>query len=107
MRVGASVQPVRPCGQRIDPGDLSRSRARLDPGNPGSGEFSPLWHVLIVRPNYTADPAHNAAVNAAYLSQLPLKSEAAVDAFIDAGYAVEVDTGHYFLCAVVNVHAAG
>ena len=77
------------------------------PGNPGSGEFSPLWHVLIVRPNYTADPAHNAAVNAAYLSQLPLKSEAAVDAFINAGYAVEVDTGHYFLCAVVNVHAAG
>ena len=76
------------------------------PGNPGGGEFSPLWHVLIVRPNYTADPAHNAAVNAAYLSQLPLKSEPAVDAFIDAGYAVEVDTGHYFLCAVVNAHAA-
>jgi hypothetical protein len=54
-----------------------------------------------------ADPAHNAAVNAAYLSQLPLKSEAAVDAFIDAGYAVEIDTGHYFLCSVVDVHAAG
>jgi hypothetical protein len=56
-----------------------------------------LSHVLIVRPNYAADPAHNAAVNAAYLSQLPLKSEAAVDAFIDAGFAVDVDTGHYFL----------
>ncbi len=77
------------------------------PSDPGGGEFSPLWHVLIVRPNYTADPAHNAAVNAAYLSQLPLKSEAAVDAFIDGGYAVEVDTGHYFLCSVVNAHAAG
>lgn len=76
------------------------------PGNPGGGEFSPLWHVIVVRPNYTADPAHNAAVNAAYLSQLPLKSEAAVDAFIDAGYAVEVDTGHYFLCSVVNAHAS-
>lgn len=36
--------------------------------------------------------------NAAYLTQLPLKSEAAVDAFIDAGFAVEVDTGHCFLC---------
>jgi hypothetical protein len=45
--------------------------------------------------------------NAAYLTQLPLKSEAAVDAFIDAGFAVEVDTGHYFLCSVVNAHAAG
>src|SRR6266540_5052830 len=52
------------------------------PSDPGGGEFSPLWHVLIVRPNYTADQAHNAAVNAAYLSQLPLKSEAAVDTFI-------------------------
>jgi hypothetical protein len=77
------------------------------PSNPGAGEFSPLWHVFAIRPNYTADPAHNAAVNAAYLSRLPLKSEAAVDAFIDAGYAVEVDTGHYFLCSVVNAHAAG
>lgn len=79
-----------------------RVRVRRD-----AGEFSPLWHVFAIRPNYTADPVHNAAVNAAYLSQLPLKSEAAVDAFIDAGYAVEVDTGHYFLCSVVNAHAAG
>jgi hypothetical protein len=55
---------------------------------------------------YTAaDPAHNGAVNEAYLSQLPLKSEAAVDAFVAAGFAVEVDTGHYFLCSVVNAHA--
>jgi hypothetical protein len=60
-----------------------------------------------VRPNYTGDPAHNAAVNAAYVSQLPLKSEAAVDAFIGAGYAAEVDSAHYFLCSVVNAHAAG
>ena len=75
------------------------------PADPGHGEFSPLWHVLIVRPNFTNDAAHNAAVNAAYLSQLPLKSEASVDAFIDAGYAVEVDTGHYFLCAVLNPNA--
>ena len=31
----------------------------------------------------------------------------AADALADAGYAVEVDTGHYFLCSVVNGHAAG
>jgi hypothetical protein len=36
---------------------------------------------------------------------LPLKSEAVVDAFVAAGFAVEVDTGHYFLCSVVNAHA--
>ncbi len=75
------------------------------PSDPGGGEFSPLWHVLAIRPNYTTDAAHNAAVNAAYLSQLPLKSEAAVDAFVDAGYAVEVDTGQYFICSIVNANA--
>ncbi len=104
------VPQCNPCdhaGNGIDPGDFHDHVLDSIPSDPGRGEFSPLWHVLSVRPNYTADPAHNAAVNAAYLSQLPLKSEAAVDAFIDAGYAVEVDTGHYFLCSVVNAQAAG
>ena len=104
------VPQCNPCdhaGNGIDPGDFHDHVLDSIPADPGGGEFSPLWHVLAVRPNYTADPAHNAAVNAAYLSQLPLKSEAAVEAFVDAGYAVEVDTGHYFLCSVVNVHAAG
>jgi hypothetical protein len=76
------------------------------PGDPGAGEFSPLWHIMVIRPNYTADPAHNAAVNAAYVSRLPLTSEQAVDEFVAAGYAVEVDTGHYFLCSVVDEHAS-
>ena len=104
------VPQCNPCdhaGNGIDPGDFHDHVLDSIPADPGGGEFSPLWHVLAVRPNYTADPAHNAAVNAAYLSQLPLKSDAAVDAFVDADYAVEVDTGHYFLCSVVNVHAAG
>src|SRR4051812_36509045 len=76
------------------------------PSDPGGGEFSPLWHVLAIRPNYTTDAAHNAAVNAAYLSELPLTSEAAVDAFVDAGYAVEIDTRQYFICSIVNTNAA-
>jgi len=74
------------------------------PSDPGGGEYSPLRHILAIRPNYTTDAAHNAAVNAAYLSQLPLKSEAAVDAFVAAGYAVEVDTGQYFIF-IVNANA--
>jgi hypothetical protein len=84
------VPQCNPCdhaGNGIDPGDFHDHVLDSIPADPGSGEFSPLWHVLAVRPNYTADPAHNAAVNEAYLSQLPLKSEAAVDAFVDAGYA--------------------
>jgi hypothetical protein len=35
-----------------------------------------------------------------------MTSEAAVDAAIAAGVAVEVDTGSYFVCSIVNPHAA-
>ena len=103
------VPQCNPCdhaGNGITPDDFHDHVLDSIPSSPGHGEFSPLWHVIAVAPNYTNDPAHNAAVNAAYLSQLPLKSEAAVDAFIDAGYAVEIDTGFYFLCAVVNANAS-
>jgi hypothetical protein len=103
------VPQCNPCdhaGNGITPDDFHDHVLDSIPSNPGGGEFSPLWHVFAVVPNYTSDAAHNAAVNAAYLSQLPLKSETAVDAFIDAGYAVEVDTHFYFLCSVVNAHAS-
>ena len=39
-------------------------------------------------------------------AHLPIKSEADVDRLVDSGLAVEVDTRFYFLCAVVNGHAA-
>jgi hypothetical protein len=103
------VPQCNPCdhnGNGVDPGDYHDHVLDSIPSNPGGGEFSPLWHVFAVVPNYTTDAAHNAAVDAAYLSQLPLKSESAVDAFIDAGYAVEIDTHFYFLCSVVNAHAS-
>jgi len=35
-----------------------------------------------------------------------MTSEAAVDAAIAAGVAQEIDTGSYFLCSIVNDHAA-
>src|SRR6266498_6009487 len=81
------VPQCNPCdhaGNGIDPGDFHDHVLDSIPSNPGGGEFSPLWHILVVRPNYTADPAHNAA-----------------------GDAAEVDTGHYFLCSVVSAQAAG
>ena len=71
------------------------------PSNPDHGEFNPLWHVFVVIP---ADFSHAGQV--AYAARLPMKSEAAVDAAIAAGVAQEIDTGFYFLCAVVNAHAA-
>src|SRR6266540_1545880 len=57
------VPQCNPCdhaGNGIDPGDFHDHVLDSIPADPGGGEFSPLWHVLAVRPNYTADPAHNA-----------------------------------------------
>jgi hypothetical protein len=71
------------------------------PSDPGHGEFNPLWHVFVIRPANSS-----AATQAAYAARLPMTSEAAVDAAIAAGVAVETDTGSYFLCSIVNAHAA-
>jgi len=71
------------------------------PSDPGHGEFNPLWHVFVIRPA-NALPA----TQAAYAARLPMTSEADVDAAIAAGVALEVDTHSYFLCSIVNDHAA-
>jgi len=71
------------------------------PSAPGHGEFNPLWHVFVIRPANSLP-----ATQAAYAARLPMTSEAAVDAAIAAGVAQEIDTGGYFLCSIVNTHAA-
>ena len=71
------------------------------PSDPGHGEFNALWHVFAIRPANSL-----AATQAAFAARLPMTSEAAVDAAIAAGVAQEVDTGSYFLCSIVNAHAA-
>lgn len=86
------------------------------PSDPGHGEFRTLWHVFAIAPAYSfitgGDPANDEAISAAYASQLPATSEAAVDALVDSTLpdgspvAVEIDTGSYFLCSVVNSKAA-
>jgi hypothetical protein len=93
-----------PCdhtGDGIDFTDFHNHILDSIPSNPGHGEFNPLWHVFVILP---ADFSHAGQV--AYAARLPMKSEAAVDAAIAAGVAVEVDTSFYFLCAVVNARAA-
>ena len=70
------------------------------PGTTG-GEYNPLWHVFLIVPS-SFDPA----TQAAYAAHLPLRSEADVDALVGSGLAVEIDLHFYFLCAVVNDHAA-
>jgi hypothetical protein len=69
------------------------------PGDPGHGEFNALWHVFAIMPL-------NASQIGAYALRLPMISEAEVNAAITAGVAREVDTGSYFLCSIVNPHAA-
>jgi hypothetical protein len=71
------------------------------PSDPGHGEFNALWHVFVIRPANSLP-----ATQAAYAARLPMTSEAAVDAAIAAGVAQEIDTGGYFLCSIVNAHAA-
>jgi hypothetical protein len=71
------------------------------PSDPGHGEFNPLWHVFVIRPANSLP-----ATLAAYAARLPMTSETAVDAAIAAGVAQETDTGSYFLCSIVNAHAA-
>ena len=71
------------------------------PSDPGHGEFNALWHVFAIRPANSLP-----ATVAAFAARLPMTSEEAVDAAIAAGVAAEIDTGGYFLCSIVNDHAA-
>ena len=92
-----------PCdhqGNGIDPTDFHDHVLDSMPGT-GHGEFNPLWHVFLIMPS-SEDPA----TQAAYAAALPLRSEAAVDALLASGLAVEIDLHFYFICAVVNSHAA-
>ena len=93
-----------PCDHPGLPGDPRNYHDHvLDsiPSDPGHGEFNALWHVFAIRPANSLP-----ATLAAYAARLPMTSEAAVDAAIAAGVAQEIDTGSYFLCSIVNAHAA-
>jgi hypothetical protein len=117
--LGLAPPQCNPCdheGEGISFDDFHDHVLDSIPSDPGHGEFRTLWHVLAVVPAYSfltgGDPANDAAVSAAYAGQLPAKSEAAVDALLGSTLpdgspvALEFDTESYFLCAVVNHHAA-
>jgi len=93
-----------PCDHPGPPGDPRNFHDHvLDsiPSDPGHGEFNALWHVFAIRPANSS-----LATQTAFAHLLPMTSEAAVDAAIAAGVAQEIDTGSYFLCSIVNPHAA-
>lgn len=93
-----------PCdhpGPAADPRNYHDHVLDSIPSDPGHGEFNALWHVFAIRPANSLP-----TTVAAFAARLPMKSEAAVDAAIAAGVATEIDTGGYFLCSIVNDHAA-
>jgi hypothetical protein len=118
--LGLAPPQCNPCdhdGNGIDFIDFHDHVLDSMPSAPGHGEFSPLWHVNLVVPAYSfltgGDPANDNAIGVAYASHLPAKSETAVDDLLNTTLAdgttpvaVEIDTGFYFLCAVVNKHAS-
>jgi hypothetical protein len=117
--LGIGTPQCNPCdhpGDGIDFTDFHDHILDSMPSSPGHGEFRTLWHVFVVLPAYSfltgGDPANDAAVTAAYAAHIPTKSEAAVEDLLSSTLpdgspvAIEIDTHFYFLCAVVNHHAA-
>jgi hypothetical protein len=114
QQLGLNPPQCNPCDHQGNGIDFTDFHDHILDSMPttGGGEFSPLWHVYVIVPAYNGDPTHDAAVNTAYAAQLPTKSESAVDALLGthlqdgSPVAVEIDTNFYFLCAIVNAHAA-
>ncbi len=117
--LGVAPPQCNPCdheGDGIDFFDFHDHILDSMPADPGHGEFRTLWHVFGIAPAYSffrgGDPANDDAIGRAYAQYLPAKTEGAVDALLEATMpdgspvAIEVDTGSYFLCSVVNPHAA-
>ena len=81
---------------------------------PTTKGYSPIWHVYLVFPAYTGVTAADQAINVEYAKHLPATSESAVvnllattTVFNGTTYPVAqiIDTGVFFLCAVVSPHA--
>jgi hypothetical protein len=108
--LGLPTPQCHPCdheGNGIDFTDFHDHILDSIPSSPGHGEYSPLWHVFLILP--LCDPALGGSGCTAgagtYASHLPVKSEADAEALADMGLGMEVDTGFYFICAVVSANA--
>src|SRR5262245_26432938 len=113
--LGIGTPQCAPCdheGNGIDFTDYHDHILDSIPSSPGHGEYTPLWHVFVVLPAYTGNAAHDALVTGAYAAHIPTKSEEAVEDLVSATLpdgspvAIMIDTHFYFICAVVNEHAA-
>jgi hypothetical protein len=81
------------------------------PGDPGKGEYGPLWRLSFVVPAYTGVLAHDIEVSAAYASYLPVKSGEDVQTLLAATLedgspiAEWFDVAFVFRAAIVNPNA--
>lgn len=112
MNIGTPI--CNPCdheGDGVDFIDFHDHVLDSMPADPGHGEFSPLWHVFLVIPNYNNDIGHDTLVNSIYASHIPAKSDAAVTSLVAARLpdgspaTMVVDTDFYFICSVVSANA--
>ncbi len=112
--LGLNPPQCNPCdhdGNGIDMLDFHDHVLDSQPSNPGGNNYKAPWHVYAIVPALGTDATHNAAVEAAYASHLPAKSEtealAIVSSHLSDGspIAVKVDTNFYFLCAIVSPNA--
>lgn len=113
--LGLAPPQCNPCdhqGNGIDMTDFHDHVLDSMPGAAGANDYRAPWHVYLILPALGDDDAHNALVNAAYATHVPVKSEDAVNdllaARLDDGspVAVKIDTDFYFLCAVVSPNAS-
>jgi hypothetical protein len=113
--LGIGTPQCAPCdreGDGIDFRDYHDHILASIPSNPGHGENSRLWRMIVVLPAYTEDAVHNALLTAKYAGHIPTKSEEAVQDLVSSTLpdgspvAIEIDLQLYFICAVVNANAA-
>jgi hypothetical protein len=113
--LGIGTPQCNPCdheGNGIDFTDYHDHVLDSVPSSPGHGEYKAPWHVYAVVPAYSGDSGHDAQVSAAYATHIPAKSEGAIDDLLatkmpdGSPVAVKIDAHFYFLCAVVDPHAA-
>ena len=107
-QMGLAPPQCNPCDHDNNGIDAQDYHDHVLDSKPGIRGYRALWHVYAVVPAYNGDPTHDAAVNTAYKAALPLKSEAALNAFLAQSLpgggpaAVKIDAQFYFLCAVVG-----
>jgi hypothetical protein len=111
-----SIPQCNPCDHLGDGDDFSDYHDHVfagEPSAPRKGTYGPLWRLNLVMPAYTGETEHDLAVSAAYAAFLPITSEGAALALLEATMedgspiAVMESIDYVFLAAIVSSSASG